>query len=55
MFSHNVQLSRGLKKYMTEICQNVQKVNYQGAEGKSFFQIVKWGWALVLINVNVSF
>ena len=40
---------------MPEICQNVQKVDYQGAEGKSFFQIFKWGWALVLINVNVGF
>ena len=24
---------------MPEICQNIQKVDYQEAEGKSFFQI----------------
>ena len=40
---------------MPEICQNVWKVDYQGAEDKSFFQILKWGWKLVLINVNVDF
>ena len=40
---------------MPEICENVQKVEWQGAAGKSFFQIFKWGWALVLINVNVGF
>ena len=33
---------------MREICQIVQKVDYQGAEGKSFFQIFKWGWAISL-------
>ena len=26
---------------MPEICQNVQKVDHQVAEGKSFFQIFK--------------
>ena len=41
--------------YMPEICLNVQNVDYKGAEGKSFFQIFKWGLALVLINVNVGF
>ena len=40
---------------MPEICQNVQKVEYQVAEGKSFSQIFKWGLALVLINTNVVF
>ena len=40
---------------MPEICQHVQNVDYQGAEGKSFFQIIKWGCVLVLINVNVGF
>ena len=40
---------------MPEICQNVQKVDYQGAKGKSFFQIFKWGLALVLIYINVGF
>ena len=35
-----IQLSRRLKNYMPEICLNVQKVDYQGAEGKSFFQIL---------------
>ena len=40
---------------MPKICQNVQKVDYEGAEGKSFFQIFKWGCALVVINVNVGF
>ena len=34
---------------MPENLQNVQKVDYQGAEGKSFFQIFKWGCPLVLI------
>ena len=54
----NCQLSRRLKNYikcMPEICQNVQKVDYQGAEGKSFFKIFKCGWALVLIDVSVVF
>ena len=55
MFSHDSQLSRGLKKYMPEICQNVQKVDYQRAEDKSFFQIVKSVWTLFLINVNIGF
>ena len=40
---------------MPKTCQNVQKVEYQGAEGNTFFQIFKWGCALVLINVNVGF
>ena len=40
---------------MPEIFQNVQNVDYQGAEGKSFFQIFKWGYVLILINVNVDF
>ena len=40
---------------MPNICQNVQNVDYQGAEGKGFFQIFKWGCALALINVNVGF
>ena len=35
------RLSLGPKNYRSEICQNVQKVNYQGAQGKSFFQIFK--------------
>ena len=36
-----IQLSHRLKSYMPEICQIVQKVDYQGGEGKSFFQIFK--------------
>ena len=36
-----IQLSCRLKKYMREICQNVQKVDYQRSERKSFFQISK--------------
>ena len=36
-----IQLSRRLKNYIPEICQNGQKVDYQGAAGKSFFQIFK--------------
>ena len=40
---------------MPEICQNVQKVEYQEAEVTSFFQIFKWGCALALINVNAGF
>ena len=32
-----IQFSCRLKNYMPEICQNVQKVDYQGAEGKGFF------------------
>ena len=32
-----IQLSRRLKNYMPEICQNIQKVDYEGAQGKSFF------------------
>ena len=35
-----VQLSKRLKNYMPDICQNVHKVNYQGAEGKSFFKFL---------------
>ena len=50
-----IQLSRRLKNYIPEICQNVQKVDYQGAEGKSICQIFNLSWALVLINVNVGF
>ena len=46
-----IQLSRRLKIYMLEICQNIQKVHYQGAE-QEFFQFLVW--ALVLINVNVG-
>ena len=38
---------------MPEICQNVQKVDYQGVEGKSFFQIFKW--SMDIININVGF
>ena len=41
-----IQLSRRQKKYMSEICQNVQKIDYQ---------IFKWGCVLVLINVTVGF
>ena len=40
---------------MPEICQNVQNVDYQGAEGKNLFQIFKWDCALVLVNANVGF
>ena len=40
---------------MPGICQNIRKVDYQRAKGKSFFQIFKWGWELVLISVNVGF
>ena len=40
---------------MPEICQNVQKIDYQGAKGESFFQIFKWDYALVLIDANFSF
>ena len=36
-----IQLSCRLKNYMPEVCPNVQKINYQGAEIKSFFQIFK--------------
>ena len=50
-----IQLSCRLKNYMPEICPNVQKIDHQGAEVKSFFQIFKWGWVLVLIKVNVGF
>ena len=34
-----IQPSRRLKKYMPEICENFQKVDYHGAESKSFFQM----------------
>ena len=44
-----------MKNYMPEICQNVEKVDYQGAESKDLFQIFKWGWELVLIDENVGF
>ena len=40
---------------MPEIHQNVQKVDCQGAEGKSFFWIFKLDGALVLINVHIDF
>ena len=50
-----IQLSRRLNKYMHEICQIFQKLDYQGAEGKSFFQIFKWVCVLVLINVMLVF
>ena len=43
---------------MLEICQNVQKVGCQGAEGKSFFHsfnCLNDVGSLVLINVNVMF
>ena len=50
-----IQLSCRLKNYMPENCQNVQKVDYQGAEGKNFLQTFKLVEALVLINVNVGF
>ena len=33
-----IQLSRRMKNYMPEICQNVEKVDYQGVEVKSLFQ-----------------
>ena len=36
-----IELSCRLKNYMREICQNVQKVDYQRSEGKIFFQIFK--------------
>ena len=36
-----IELSRRLKNYMPEICQNVQKVVYQEAEVKSLFHIFK--------------
>ena len=35
-----IQLSRKLKNYIPELYLNVQKVDYQGAEGKSFSQIL---------------
>ena len=35
---------------MPETYQNIQKIDYPGARGKSFYQIFKWGWALVLIS-----
>ena len=38
---NGIQFYRRLKNYMPEICQNIQKVDYQEAEGKSFFQIFK--------------
>ena len=38
---------------MPEICQIVQKVDYQEADGNTFFQIFKRCW--VLININVRF
>ena len=34
---------------------NFQKVDYVGAEGKSFFRFFKWGWELVLIITDVGF
>ena len=35
-----IQLPRRLKNYMLEICLSVQKVDYEGAEAKSFFQVL---------------
>ena len=35
---------------MPETHQNIQKIDYPGAKGKSFYQIFKWGWVLVLIS-----
>ena len=35
------QISRWLKNYIPEICQNIEKVEYQGTECKNFFQIYK--------------
>ena len=29
---------------MPEICKNIQKVDYPGAKGNSFFEIFKLGW-----------
>ena len=36
-----IQLSCRLKNYISKICQNVQKLDYQRDEGKSIFQIFK--------------
>ena len=36
-----IQRSRRLKNCMPEVCPNVKKVDYQAAEGKSFFQTIK--------------
>ena len=41
-----IQLSRRLNNYIPEICENVQEVDYQGTECKSFFQIFKWAGAI---------
>ena len=40
---------------MSHVCQNVQNLDYQGAEDKVFFQIFKWGCVLVLIDANFGF
>ena len=48
-------LSHILKNYMPENCRNVQKLDYQGAESKSFFEIFKLGWTLVFIDANTGF
>ena len=41
---------------MPEICQNVQKVDYQGAEGnRTYFKFLYNVGQLVLINANVGF
>ena len=55
LIKFGIQLSRRMKNDMPEICQNVEKVDYQGAESKNLFQIFKWGWGLVLIDENVGF
>ena len=36
-----IQLSRRLKNYKPGIRQNVEKVDYQGAKARKFFQIFK--------------
>ena len=38
---------------MPEICQIVQNLDCQGPEGKSFFQIFKWGCVLRIVKNTV--
>ena len=34
-----IQPPRRVKKYILEICENFQKVDFHGAESKNFFQM----------------
>ena len=50
-----IQLSRRKRNYRPDIRQNFQNLDQQGAEDKVFFQIFKWGYVLVLTDVNFGF